>query len=154
MLKKILSISGKPGLYKLVSQGKNMLIVESLTDGKRMPSYSNDKVVTLSDIAIFTDDDEVPLSQVLENIRNKENGEKTSIDPKSDNEKLRAYLAEILPNYDRERVYPSDIKKMLNWYNLLIVNDIRDFSIEENEENTTQEAETEESAPEKSKKEK
>lgn len=154
MLKKILSISGKPGLYKLVSQGKNMLIVESLTDGKRMPSYSNDKVVTLSDIAIFTDDDEVPLSQVLENIRNKENGEKTSIDPKSDNEKLRAYLAEILPNYDRERVYPSDIKKMLNWYNLLIANDIRDFSIEENEENTTQEAETEESAPEKSKKEK
>jgi hypothetical protein len=133
MLKKILSISGKPGLYKLISQGKNMLVVESLSNGKRMPSYSSDKAISLGDIAIFTDGGEVPLAQVFENIKTKENGGEAAIDPKSNNDELRAYLAEVLPNYDKERVYPSDIKKMLNWYNLLIANNITDFLVEEKE---------------------
>ncbi|NMC58201.1 MAG: DUF5606 domain-containing protein, partial [Candidatus Methanofastidiosa archaeon] len=120
MLKKILSISGKPGLYKLVSQGKNMLIVESLTDGKRIPAFSKDKVVSLADIAIFSDAGEVKLAEVLEKLKNHENGSVCQIDTKADNNVLRKFMAEILPDYDRERVYPSDIRKLINWYNILI----------------------------------
>ena len=134
MLKEILSISGKPGLYKLVSQGKNMLIVESLIDGRRIPAYTKDKVVSLGDIAIFTEDEEVPLAKVLEKVRTKENGALSSIDPKSDNEKLRTYMAEILPEYNREKVYPSDIRKLILWYNMLIKANLTDFSVEEKNE--------------------
>lgn len=131
MLKEILSISGKPGLYKLVSQGKNMLIVESLTDGKRIPAYSKDKVVSLGDIAIFTETAEVKLGLVLEAIKTKENGVECSVDTKADNEKLRAYMGEILPEYDRDRVYPSDIRKLITWYNCLINSNITDFTEKE-----------------------
>jgi len=138
MLKEILSVTGKPGLFKLVSQGKNMLIVESLIDGKRIPAYTKDKVVSLGDIAIFTDDAEVPLGQVLESVKAKENGGLCSIDPKADNEKLRAYMTEVLPEYDRDRVYPSDIRKMIAWYNLLINAKITDF-VEAVKEETTPE---------------
>ena len=133
MLKEILSVTGKPGLFKLISQGKNMLIVESLTDGKRIPAYSKDKVVSLGDIAIFTETTEVPLGQVLESIKMKENSLVCSIDPKTDNDKLRSYLGEILPDYDRDRVYPSDIRKLLSWYNILINAQITDFNSEEKE---------------------
>lgn len=134
MLKEILSIPGKPGLFKLVSQGKNMLIVESLVDGKRIPSYSNDKAISLGDIAIFTEDAEIPLGQVFENVKAKENGEPCSIDPKSDNDKLRKYMSEVLPEYDRERVYPSDIRKLITWYNILINSKITSFIEEVKEE--------------------
>ena len=139
MLKEILSISGKPGLYKLVSQGKNMLIVESLTDGKRIPAYSKDKVVSLGDIAIFTETAEVKLGLVLEAIKTKENAAVCSIDTKADNDKLRAYMGEILPEYDRDRVYPSDIRKLLTWYNSLISSNITDFT--EKEESEKEESE-------------
>lgn len=132
MLKEILSISGKPGLFRLVSQGKNMLIVESLIDGKRIPAYSKDKVVSLGDIAIFTETAEVKLGIVLTSIKTKENAAVSSIDPKADNDKLRNYMAEILPDYDKERVYPSDIRKLINWYNILINSNITEF--EEKEE--------------------
>lgn len=131
MLKTILSISGKPGLFKLVSHGKNMLIVESLADNKRVPAYAKDKVISLGDIAIYTDEAEVPLHEVLTSIKNKENGEKASIDSSAKPDELRAYLAEVLPNFDRERVYPSDIKKLISWYNLLIAAGITDFTPEE-----------------------
>ncbi len=131
MLKEILSMTGKPGLFKLVSQGKNMLIVESLIDGKRIPAYTKDKVVSLGDIAIFTETAEVPLSKVLEAVKVKENGGVCSIDPKADNDKLRNYLGEILPDYDRERVYPSDIRKLIIWYNILTNAQITDFVVEE-----------------------
>lgn len=134
MLKEILSLTGKPGLFKLVSQGKNMLIVESLIDGKRVPAYTKDKVVSLGDIAIFTEAAEVPLSQVLETVKAKENGAVASIDTKSDNDKLRAYMAEILPDYDRDRVYPSDIRKLISWYNILVNASMTDFSVKEKEE--------------------
>jgi hypothetical protein len=127
MLKEILSISGKPGLYKVVSQGKNMLVVESLIDGKRIPTYSRDKVVSLGDIAMFTDTAEVPLRQVLNNIKVKENGAQCPVDPKADSTVLKKYMAEILPDYDRERVYPSDMRKLFNWYNILINSGITDF---------------------------
>jgi len=134
MLKEILSVTGKPGLFKLVSQGKNMLIVESLLDGKRIPAYTKDKVVSLGDIAIFTETAEVPLGQVLEALKVKENGAVCSIDPKADNDKLRKFMGEILPDYDRDRVYPSDIRKLLSWYNILINAQITEFLAEEKEE--------------------
>ena len=139
MLKKILSISGKPGLYKLVSQGKNMLIVESLADGKRIPSFSKDKVVSLADIAIFTDAGEVKLAEVLEKIKIHENGATSQVDSKADNIALRKYMGEVLPDYDRDRVYPSDIRKLISWYNILVSNDITDFSDETGEEGSTPE---------------
>jgi len=136
MLKEILSVAGKPGLFKLVSQGKNMLIVESLLDAKRIPAYTKDKVVSLGDIAIFTETEEIPLGQVLEAVKTKENGLQCSIDSKADNDKLRKYMAEILPEYDRERVYPSDIRKLISWYNILINANITDFVDTEKEEIT------------------
>ena len=134
MLKEILSVAGKPGLFKLVSQGKNMLIVESLIDGKRIPAYTKDKVVALGDIAIFTEDAEMPLGQVLEKLKAKEAGAISSLDPKADNDKLRKYMEEVLPEYDKDRVYPSDIRKLITWYNLLIEAKITDFVTEEKEE--------------------
>lgn len=139
MLKEILSMTGRPGLFKLVSQGKNMLIVESLVDGKRIPAYTKDKVVSLGDIAIFTDTADVPLAKVLESVKTKENGTLCSIDPKADNDILRKYLGEILPNYDRDRVYPSDIRKLLSWYNILINAQITEFVTEEIKEETVPE---------------
>lgn len=132
MLKTILSISGKPGLFKLVSHGKNMLIVESLADQKRVPAYAKDKVISLGDIAIYTDEAEVPLHEVLTNVKNKENGQTSSLNPsKAKPDELRAYMAEVLPNFDRDRVYPSDIKKLITWYNLLVNAGITDFTPEE-----------------------
>ncbi|MDP4239659.1 MAG: DUF5606 domain-containing protein [Bacteroidota bacterium] len=135
MLKEILSVTGRPGLFKLISQGKNMLIVESLIDGKRIPAYTKDKVVSLGDIAIFTEDAEVPLGEVLEKVKAKENGGKCSIEPKADNDTLRKYMSEVLPEYDRDRVYPSDIRKLVAWYNILINAKITDF-VEETKEET------------------
>lgn len=136
MLKEILSVTGKPGLFKLISQGKNMLIVESLIDGKRMPAFTKDKVVSLSDIAIFTENEEVPLIQVFEKLRIKENSAIASIDPKADNDKLRTFMLEVLPEYDRDRVYPSDIRKLINWYNILINSGFTSFVETETVETT------------------
>ena len=140
MLKTILSISGKPGLYKLISQGKNMLIVESITpDKKRMPAYGNEKITSLADIAMYTNDSEVPLKDVLTSLKKKENAAVASIDPKKATvDELRAYFTEILPDYDRDRVYPADIKKLISWYNILVSNDITDFEDTEAEEETTE----------------
>ena len=133
MLKKILSVSGKPGLYKLVSQGKSMLIVEALTDGRRLPVYAREKIISLGDIAIYTDGDEVPLYEVLNSVKAKEEGKAvSSIDAaRATPDELRAYMAEVLPNFDRERVYPTDIKRLLSWYNLLISAGITDFDPQE-----------------------
>lgn len=152
MLKEILSITGKPGLYKLISQGKNMLIVESLLDGKRIPAYSKDKAVSLGDIAIFTENKEIPLGEVLEKVKMKENGQKSSIDPKSDNDSLRKYMIEVLPDYDKDRVYPSDIRKLVTWYNLLIENNMTEF-LEKEEEKVEDMSEKEVEIKEKVKKE-
>lgn len=128
MLKTILSISGKPGLYKLISQGKNMLIVESLVDKKRFPAYGNEKIISLADIAMYTNDSEVPLRDVLRSIKEKENAAMASIDvKKATPEQLRQYLAEVLPDFDRDRVYVNDIKKLILWYNILVSNGITEF---------------------------
>lgn len=133
MLKTILSISGKPGLYKLISQGKNMLIVESISeDKKRFPAYGNEKVISLADIAMYTNDAEVPLKEVLLSVLKKENGGLASIDAKkSTADQLRTYFAEILPDFDRDRVYVTDIKKLISWYNILVSNGITSFESEE-----------------------
>ena len=129
MLKTILSITGKPGLYRLVSHAKNMLIVESLADKRRVPAYGKDKVISLGDIAMYTTDTEVPLHEVLTNMKNKENGNPTTLSPtKASTEELRNYLAEVLPNYDRDRVYPSDIRKLISWYNILVKAGITEFT--------------------------
>ena len=139
MLKTILSISGKSGLYKLVSQGKNMLIVESLTDKKRMPAYGTDKMISLGDIAMYTDEDDVPLQEVFLSIMKKENGQPIALDIKTATpDELRQYMGEVLPNFDRDRVHLSDIKKLIAWYNLLVANNLTDF--EPAEEETAEEA--------------
>ena len=129
MLKTILAISGKPGLYKLISQGKNMLIVEALSaDKKRSPIYASDKVISLGDIAMYTDADEIPLSEVLESVKTKEGGNVTSLDyKKASAEELGEFMAAVLPNYDRDRVHLSDIKKLIQWYNLLVSNGVTEF---------------------------
>lgn len=141
MLENILSITGKPGLFKLVSRGNNMLIVESLLDGKRMPSHARDKVVALSQISMFTMGDDVSLSSVLTSLGEKEELKEAAIDPKkADNEALRAFFAEVLPDFDRDRVYPSDIRKLIQWYNILIKAGITDFTVQEPEEEEASEA--------------
>ena len=124
MLNTILAIAGKPGLYKLISQAKNMLIVETVSaDKKRMPIYASDKVISLGDIAMYTDKEEVPLTTVLEAIKVKENGGVTAIDyKKASAEELAEFMAAVLPDYDRDRVHNSDIKKLIQWYNILIAN--------------------------------
>ena len=138
MLRTILSISGKPGLYKLISQGKNMLILEALdATKKRFPVYGHDKVIALGDIAMYTDDEEVPLGEVLESVKNKENGAVASIDyKKASAGELQAFMAEVLPTYDRDRVHNSDIKKLIQWYNILVSNGITEFVAAEEEEAT------------------
>ncbi len=141
VLKTILSVSGKPGLFKLISNAKNMVIVESLADKRRLPIYARDKVVSLGDIAMYTEMDEVPLQNVLLTIQNKENGAKASIAPTAKPEELRKYFSEILPDYDRDRVYDSDIKKLIVWYNLLTEAGYT-FEIEEGEDDAQAEAES------------
>ncbi len=134
MLKNILSITGKPGLYKLVSRGNNMLIVESLIDGKRMPTYARDKIVSLAEVSMFTTGDDIALSEVLTKVGEKEGLKVASIDPKkADNDAMRAYFAEVLPDFDRDRVYPTDIRKLVQWYNILINAGITDFTTKEDE---------------------
>lgn len=114
----IIAISGKPGLYKVLAQGKNNIIVESLEDKKRVPAYASDRISALDDISIYTYDEDKPLREIFTSIYEKENGKET-ISHKEDQNKLKAYLIEVLPNFDQERVYASDIKKIFQWYNLL-----------------------------------
>ena len=125
----ILSIAGKPGLYKLVSRGNRNLIVEMLDEShKRMPAFATDRETSLGDIAMYTDADEVPLWEVLDSVSKKEQGKVSSFNyKKASAEELHSYFAEVLPSYDRDRVRDSDIKKLLQWYNILVKNGITDF---------------------------
>lgn len=127
MLKTILSISGRPGLYKLVNRGKGMLIVEEISTGKRTPAYARDKVISLGDISIYTEEGDTPLGLVLDTVKEKNEGKAVDIKAIGNDADLREYFAEILPEYDRERVYTTDIKKLLSWYNLLVAAGITDF---------------------------
>ena len=129
MLQTILAISGKPGLYKLVSRGNNNLIVEAVDEThRRIPVFASDRVTSLADIAMFTDSEDVPLWQVLSNLRNLEEGKVSSLNYKEASAKeLQDYFAQVLPEFDRDRVHNSDIKKLIQWYNILVSNGISDF---------------------------
>lgn len=131
MLKEILSISGKPGLQKLISNSSNAIIVESLIDGKRFPAYSNSKIIALEDISIYTESEDMPLKEVFKRIHEKENGQK-ALSHKESNEKIITYFNEIVPEYDKDRVYTSDMKKIIQWYNLLTDKGLLDFEEKEN----------------------
>lgn len=132
MLKTILSVSGRPGLFRLLSSAKNMVIVESLADQRRLPIYARDKVVSLSDIAMYTEEGEVALAEILGIVYKKHDGKEMT--PISKPEELRTFFSEILPTYDKERVYDSDIKKLITWYNLLIRYGIQFEEVKNNEE--------------------
>ncbi|MFV0599060.1 MAG: DUF5606 domain-containing protein [Bacteroidales bacterium] len=136
-LSKILSISGKPGLFTLISQAKSGALIESLLDGKRQTAFANAKISSLQDISIFTIDEDIPLVKVFQEIYKKEDG-KDCIDPKSDSKKLIAYMTEIVPNFDSERVYVSDMKKLFTWYNLLNSKGLIDLKEEIEAETETQ----------------
>jgi hypothetical protein len=142
MLKGILSISGQPGLFKLIAESKNNIIVESLETGKSMPAYSTTKISALEDIAIYTDVDYVPLKEVFKTISEKEDGGK-AISHKSSGNELKNYFGEVLPDYDRDRVYISDIRKVILWYNMLHDKNMLDFS-EEEEDNGAENEQPEE----------
>jgi len=117
-LKDLLAITGKPGLYKTVGQNKSSLIVESLIDGKKIPVYSANKISALEDISVYTYEEDIPLKKVFALIAEKENGGK-AITPKASSEELKSYMREVLPDFDQDRVYTSDLKKIFNWYNNL-----------------------------------
>jgi hypothetical protein len=132
MLKGILSVSGQPGLYKMIAESKNNIIVESLETLKRMPVHSTSKISALEDIAIYTDNGDVPLKEIFKAIYDKENGG-PAINPKATVNELKSYFEKVVPDYDKERVYVSDIKKVISWYNVLQDKGLLDFSEADND---------------------
>jgi len=143
MLKKILSISGRPGLYQLISYGKNMLLVETIPASHRFPIHSRERVMSLGDISIYTTSEDVPLSQVLENVGKKYDFKVIDAKALSSPDQLHEFMNGVLENWDNERVHNSDIKKIISWYNILVGAGITDFTTEE------EEGEAEEAAEEK-----
>ncbi len=143
MLKGILSISGQSGLFKLVAESKNNIIVESLETQKRIPVHSTSKVSALEDIAIYTEESDVPLKEIFKAISDKENGG-SALSHKSSGNELKKYFGEVVPDYDRDRVYVSDIKKVLQWYNVLQEKGMLDFSEMEEEKEDEKTPSTEE----------
>ncbi|MBS7319569.1 hypothetical protein CIK97_03065 [Prevotella sp. P3-120] len=132
MKQTILAISGKPGLYKLVSRGNNSLIVEALdATHKRMPAFGNDRITSLADIAMFTETDDVPLMTILASLRDLEGGKESSLNyKKASPAELHEYFTKVLPEWDRDRVHNSDIKKLIQWYNILVKAGVTDFEEE------------------------
>ena len=137
ILEEIISLTGKPGLFKIISQTKSSIIVESLTDKKRFPINAVHNVSVLDNIAVYTFEEEVPLKLIFKTISEKEEG-KECISHKETANKLVAYFQEILPNYDDERVYTSNIKKILQWYNLLVKSNFDFTTIKEDEDTETE----------------
>jgi hypothetical protein len=133
-LEKILSVSGKPGIFKLVAGGKSVIIAESLVDGKRLPIHPSQRVSSLSDISIFTLEEDVPLKDVFTKMKDHYNGQ--AADYKSEPQVLRGEIVKFLPTYDAERVYDSDIRKLFQWFNILQAKDMLEFVEEEAEEGT------------------
>lgn len=133
-LDKILSIAGKPGLFRLVTQTRSGFVAESLSDGRKISVGMTGNVSVLSEIAIYTLEEELPLREVFARIQKKEDGGKTSINHKAGKLELEEYFFEVLPNYDEDRVYASDIRKVIQWYNLLLDNGFDDFSAPDDSE--------------------
>ncbi len=127
-LEKILSISGKPGLYRMITQTRTGLVAESLLDGKRISVGLRHNVSLLSEISVFTLKEEVSLREVFLKIQGKEDGKPSGVNPKASKDELEEYFFEVLPEYDEDRVYPSHISKILKWYNLLVEKGITDFT--------------------------
>lgn len=145
-LSKILSISGKRGLFKVVSQLKNAVLVESLIDQKRFPAFAHEKISTLEEISVFTTGEDMQLKDVFKTMFGKQEG-KPAIDAKSDDNALKSFFLQIVPDYDPERVYASDIKKIIGWYNLLVDNNLLDFAEKEEEKKETESGMKEEKKP-------
>ena len=129
-LSKILAISGKPGLYKMLSETKNGLLVESMDNQKRFPVFAHEKISSLEEISIFTEDDDMPLKEIFKKMHELLEG-KEAPDHKSDQAKLKEFFEKAVPEYDQERVYNSDIKKVINWYNQLHGHNLLEFTEEE-----------------------
>lgn len=144
VLKDILSISGEQGLFKFIAQGKNAIIVEHLETGKRSSAFSSAKVSSLEDISIFTDDEDLPLGKVFDRIFEKEAGG-PAMDSRSESDKLKKYFEEIVPDYSKDRVYISDIKKVVLWYNIL---QKKGLLVREESEKAAEQVETEAKAEE------
>jgi hypothetical protein len=149
-LKEILSVSGKPGLFKTIAQTKTGVIIESLIDGKRIQAFASDKISSLGEISIFTTTEDMPLREVFRLILEK-TSEQPAPDAKTDDKTLKEFFETVIPDYDRERVYTSHIRKLVQWYNLLIANGINDFSapVEETEEESASPGDSGEAAEEK-----
>lgn len=141
----ILAISGKPGLYRLVSQGRGMLIVETVdANKKRLPAGARDRVTSLNDVSMYTNEDDKPLMEIFQAISDKEGGKRTAIDyKKASKAELADFMAAVLPDYDRDRVHDSDIKKLIQWYNILVDGGYTQF-VESTEAAECEEAATEE----------
>lgn len=140
-LDKVLAIGGKPGLYKLIAQTRGGFVAESLIDKKRLSVSVQQNVSVLSEIAIYTLTEEIPLKQVFSSIKEKENGQQTSIGHKESKDKLEEYFFDVLPDYDEDRVYASDIKKVLQWYNLLQKHDMLNLLDEDSKNESSDEEE-------------
>lgn len=133
MLREILSITGKPGLFKIVSHSSRNLIVEDITSKKRFPATARDKVVSLGDIAMYTDSGDKPLGEILDLVYANRKGEKIDVKGLIKEGGLRALFKEIIPDFDEDRVYDNDIKKLFTWYNLLIESGMTEFTAKEEE---------------------
>ncbi|NOZ34504.1 MAG: hypothetical protein GXO80_04305 [Chlorobi bacterium] len=144
-LSKILSISGRPGLYKHIAQSKNSAVVESLEDGKRSSAFINEQISSLNDISVFTTGEDIKLEEIFKKIFDKETGKK-AISHNASAKELKAYFGEAVPEYDKDRVYVSDIKKIIKWYNTLIDAGLMEFEekkSEKKEENQKEEIKSE-----------
>lgn len=143
MLRTILSVTGRPGLFKIISQGKGTLIVEELGTGKRLPIHARDKVVSLGDIAMYTESGDTPLGEILDKVYAHHNGEKIDVKTLVKEDGLKKAFEEVVEDFDRDRVYNNDIKKLFTWYNILIDNGFTKFTEdkEEKEENSSEEGE-------------
>ncbi len=150
-LSKIMAISGKSGLFKIISQARGGIIVESLSDGKKMPVFASHRSSVLEDISMFTYTEDIPLKKVLWSIFQKEDGKDVSIDLKADGSVLYDYFESVLPEFDKDRVYPSDIKKVLAWYNQMLQHDLISEPTEEEEKAEAEKEEQAESTPAKKK---
>ncbi|MFC2101146.1 DUF5606 domain-containing protein [Bacteroidota bacterium] len=142
-LSKILSISGKPGLYKMIAETKTGAIVESIIDNKRFPAFASERISSLEEISIYTSGEDLPLKDIFKAIHDKESGGK-AVDHKSDDKVLKEYMKSVVPDYDEDKVYASDIRKIMLWYNILHDNSLLDFTEEEKEEDTESKVEKKE----------
>ncbi len=140
-LSKILSISGKPGLYKMIGESKNGLVVESFADGKKIPAFAHERISSLKEISIYTESDDIALWKVLKKLNELQEGKPIENPKKASSSDLSALFEKVVPDYDKDTVYMSDIKKVFSWYNQLLENDMLDFSEQEAEEKEMEEAE-------------